>query len=86
MSNNGVNLISLPVHIECSSILLLFCSLHAVGFLVNTLHNLSGVLPMVLYISYTCLMAWCLFLAMGTIGFLASYIFTIKIFEAVKAD
>jgi transmembrane 9 superfamily protein 2/4 len=58
----------------------------AVGFLVNTLHNLSGPLSMVLYLSYSALMSWCLFLAMGTVGFLASFIFTVKIFEAVKAD
>lgn len=41
---------------------------------------------MVLYLSYSALMSWCLFLAMGTVGFLASFIFTVKIFEAVKAD
>jgi transmembrane 9 superfamily protein 2/4 len=57
-----------------------------VGFLFNTLHNLSGLLPVVLYLSYMSLLAWCLFMAMGTCGFLASYVFTYKIFEGVKAD
>lgn len=60
--------------------------LYSIGFLFNTLHNLSGILPIILYLSYTCLMAWCLSLAMGSVGFLASYIFTVKIFESVKAD
>ena len=60
--------------------------LYSIGFLVNTLHNLSGILPVVLYLSYMCLMVWCLSLAMGAIGFLSSYIFTVKIFESVKAD
>ena len=60
--------------------------LYSVGFLFNTLHNLTGFLPIVLYLSYTALMSWCLFLAMGTLGFLSSYIFIVKIFEAVKAD
>ncbi|KAH7622077.1 putative Transmembrane 9 superfamily member 11 [Nannochloris sp. 'desiccata'] len=60
--------------------------LYSVGFLFNTLHNLTGILPIVLYLSYTALMSWCMFLAMGTVGFLASYIFTVRVFEAVKAD
>lgn len=64
----------------------IYIFLYSIGFLFNTLHNLSGVLPVILYLSYTCLMAWCLSLAMGAIGFLASYIFTVKIFESVKAD
>jgi hypothetical protein len=41
---------------------------------------------MVLYLSYMGLMVWVIFLAMGTVGFLSSYIFTYKIFEGVKAD
>lgn len=64
----------------------LYVLLYSVGFLFNTLHNLTGVLPVVLYLGYMALLVWCLFLAMGTVGFLASYIFTIKIFESVKAD
>ena len=60
--------------------------MYSVGFLFNTLNNLSGVLPIVLYLAYMCLLVWCLSLAMGAVGFLASYIFTVKIFESVKAD
>ncbi|KAL6780112.1 EMP70 [Auxenochlorella protothecoides x Auxenochlorella symbiontica] len=63
-----------------------YVAIYSVGFLFNTLHNLSGFVPVVLYLAYTGLMAWCMFLASGTIGFLSSYLFTYKIFESVKAD
>lgn len=46
--------------------------------------RLSGILPVVLYLSYMSLCVWCLFLAMGTIGFLASFAFTWGIFNASK--
>lgn len=58
----------------------------AVAFLVNTLHHLTGFVPIVLYLSYMGLLVWCIFLASGTIGFLSSYLFTYKIFASVKAD
>ena len=60
--------------------------LPAVGFLVNTLHNLSGAVPMLLYVSYMGLVTWGIFLAMGTIGFLSSYLFTYSIFASVRTD
>jgi hypothetical protein len=43
------------------------------------------VLPIVLYLSYMSLLVWCLFLAMGTIGFLSSFLFTYAIFNAAKS-
>lgn len=64
----------------------LYVMLYSVGFLVNTLHNLSGAVPMLLYVSYMGLLTWGIFLAMGTIGFLSSYLFTYSIFASVKAD
>ena len=64
----------------------LYVFLYSLGFLFNTLHHLSGVLPVVIYMGYTLLMVWCLSLGMGAVGFLASYVFTVKIFESVKAD
>lgn len=48
--------------------------------------RLTGVLPVVLYLSYMGLLVWCLFLAMGTIGFLSSFLFTYAIFNAAKSD
>ncbi|KAI7844812.1 hypothetical protein COHA_001692 [Chlorella ohadii] len=59
---------------------------YSIGFLVNTLHKLTGLLPVVLYLSYMGLLVWCLFLAMGTIGFLSSFAFTYAIFNASKSD
>lgn len=66
--------------------LALYVAVYSLGFLFNTLKHLSGFVPVVLYLSYMGLLVWCVFLASGTIGFLASYIFTVKIFESVKAD
>lgn len=47
--------------------------------------SLTGFIPVVLYLSYMGLLVWCLFLAMGTIGFLSSFIFTYAIFNASKS-
>ena len=47
--------------------------------------RLTGVLPVVLYLAYMSLLVWCLFLAMGTIGFLSSFLFTYAIFNAAKS-
>lgn len=60
--------------------------LYSLGFLFNTLHLLSGFLPVVLYLSYSALMAWGIYLAFGTVGFLCSFWFTIAIFDGVKAE
>lgn len=64
----------------------MYVLLYSVGFLVNTLHRLSGFVPVVLYLSYMGLIVFCIFLGMGMLGFLSSYIFVYKIFESVKAD
>lgn len=47
--------------------------------------RLTGFLPVVLYLSYMTLTVWILFLAMGTIGFLSSFLFTYGIFNAAKS-
>lgn len=49
--------------------------LYALGFLFNTLHLLSGTLSVVLYLAYTALMAWGIYLAMGTVGFLCATLY-----------
>ena len=49
------------------------------------LRRLTGFIPIVLYLSYMGLAVWCLFLAMGTIGFLSSFLFTYAIFNAAKS-
>lgn len=60
--------------------------LYALGFLFNTLHVLSGLLSVVLYISYMAIMVWGVYLGMGTVGFISSFWFTYMIFDSVKAD
>lgn len=50
--------------------------LYSLGFLFNTLHLLSGPLSIMLYLTYTTVMVWGIYLGFGTIGFLCSLWFT----------
>lgn len=63
-----------------------YVALYAIGFLGSSLHNLSGFLPVLTYLSYMSIMILGLFTAMGTVGFLASFIFTRSIFAAIKSE
>lgn len=63
-----------------------YMALYSVGFLVNTLHSLSGALSITLYLSYMALILWGIYLALATVGFLSSFLFVYSIFSAVKAD
>lgn len=63
-----------------------YVGLYSIGFLFNTLHALSGVVSVTLYLAYMGLILWALYLAMGTIGFLSSFVFVFKIFQAIKND
>jgi transmembrane 9 superfamily protein 2/4 len=60
--------------------------LYSLGFLFNTLHLLSGTLSIMLYLTYTAVMVWGIYLGFGTIGFLCSLWFTYMIYDSVKAD
>lgn len=64
----------------------LYVGIYAFCFLVNTLHNLSGLLSIFLYFSYMSIILWGIYLAMGTVGFASSFYFTYQIFSSVKAD
>ena len=64
----------------------LYVGLYSIGFLFNTLHALSGFVSVALYASYMGLILWAIYLAMGTIGFLSSFLFVFKIFQAIKND
>jgi hypothetical protein len=44
-----------------------YVALYAVGFLGSSLHNLSGFLPMLTYLSYMSIMILGLYTAMGTV-------------------
>uniref|UniRef100_A0A383W4V4 Transmembrane 9 superfamily member n=1 Tax=Tetradesmus obliquus TaxID=3088 RepID=A0A383W4V4_TETOB len=63
-----------------------YVALYAVGFMGSSLHSLSGFLPMLTYLSYMSIMILGLYTAMGTVGFLASFVFVYQIFAAVKQD
>jgi transmembrane 9 superfamily protein 2/4 len=63
-----------------------YVALYAVGFLGSSLHNLSGFLPVLTYLSYMSIMILGLFTAMGTVGFLSSFLFVYKIFAAIKSE
>jgi hypothetical protein len=63
-----------------------YVALYAVGFLGSSLHNLSGFLPVLTYLSYMSIMILGLFTAMGTVGFGASLLFVYKLFGAIKSD
>lgn len=64
----------------------MYVGLYSIGFLFNTLHALSGGVSVALYASYMGLVLWAIYLAMGTIGFLSSFFFVYKIFQAIKND
>lgn len=64
----------------------LYIMVYALGFLVTTLHSLSGGLSVVVYLSFMAVFVYGIFLAAGTIGFLSSFLFTYWIFKSVKLD
>ncbi|GMH32492.1 hypothetical protein BSKO_00326 [Bryopsis sp. KO-2023] len=64
----------------------LYLMIYSFGFLFTTLHNLSGFLSVMLYVCYTGIFVWGIYLAMGTVGFLSSLAFTYGIFRSVKLD
>lgn len=64
----------------------MYVGLYSIGFLFNTLHALSGFVSVLLYLAYMGLTLWAIYLALGTIGFLSSFIFVFKIFQAIKND
>jgi len=63
-----------------------YIMVYAIGFLVTTLHSLSGGLSVILYIAFMTVFVFGVFLASGTIGFLSSMLFTYWIFRSVKLD
>lgn len=63
-----------------------YVALYAVGFLGSSLHNLNGFLAVLTYLSYMSIMILGLFTAMGTVGFVSSFIFTYKIMGAIKSE
>lgn len=58
--------------------------LYSLGFMFNTLHLLSGVLSITLYLTYMGIAVWGLYLGLGTIGFLVSFTFTYLLYSNMK--
>lgn len=48
--------------------------------------NLDGLVPLFVYFSYMGIIAFTVFLLTGTIGYLATFWFNVKIYESVKVD
>lgn len=63
-----------------------YVTMYAVGFLGSSLHNLNGFLSVLTYLGYMSIMILGLFTAMGTVGFVSSFVFVYEIFAAVKQD
>jgi transmembrane 9 superfamily protein 2/4 len=61
-------------------------SLYALGFLFSTLSTLDGFIPVFIYLCYMTIFLLSFYFAMGTVGWLASWLFVHAIFRAVKAD
>ncbi len=64
----------------------LYVAIYAVGFLVSSLHTLAGPVPILIYLCYMTILTLCVYFAMGTVGFAASWLFVHAIFRAVKSD
>ena len=63
-----------------------YVAVYALGFLASSLFTLTGGIPVFIYLCYMTIFISGLYFAMGTVGFLASYIFVHAIFKAVKSE
>eukprot|EP01025_Chloroclados_australasicus_P052878 TRINITY_DN6182_c0_g2_i1.p1 TRINITY_DN6182_c0_g2~~TRINITY_DN6182_c0_g2_i1.p1 ORF type:complete len:676 (+),score=29.99 TRINITY_DN6182_c0_g2_i1:38-2029(+) len=63
-----------------------FVLLYAFYFMATTLDNLSGTLSVFVYLAYMSLVVLGLYVSMGTIGFLSSYIFVTAIYSTMKSE
>eukprot|EP00873_Tetraselmis_striata_P024316 jgi/Tetstr1/444580/TSEL_032431.t1 len=63
-----------------------FVAAYAITFMISSLNNMHGGLSIVVYLTYMGMFCYTLYILLGTVGFLASYYFTFKIFASVKSD
>jgi hypothetical protein len=63
-----------------------YTTIYAFGFLLSSLSNMAGFLPVLIYLSYMTVIILGVYFSLGTVGFVASYMFVYYIFKAVKAD
>lgn len=64
----------------------LYAFLYSINYLLVDLVKMRGTLAFLLFISYSTLSCFAIFLAMGSVGFLASSYFVYYIFSSVKLD
>eukprot|EP00897_Mesotaenium_endlicherianum_P005496 jgi/Mesen1/4975/ME000248S04256 len=64
----------------------LYAFLYSINYLFVDLHRMSGTLSEILFMGYSLLMVFAIFLATGSIGFLASGYFVYYLFSSVKLD
>jgi transmembrane 9 superfamily protein 2/4 len=64
----------------------IYITIYSFSFLLSRLSAMAGFMPVFIYVSYMAVIILAVYFAMGTIGFLASYVFTYCIFKAVKSD
>lgn len=63
-----------------------YIAAYALGFLASSLSTLAGTIPIFLYLSYMTILIVGVYLALGTVGFLSSWVFVYSIFSAIKKD
>lgn len=64
----------------------IYIALYALGFMVSSLSSLAGIIPAIIFLSYMTILILGVYFAVGTVGFISSYVFTFLIFKAVKSD
>ena len=64
----------------------IYVLLYALGFLMSSLSTLNGMIPVFIYLCYMSVIILGVYFAMGTVGFLSSYLVVYYIFKAVKSD
>eukprot|EP01025_Chloroclados_australasicus_P055854 TRINITY_DN6857_c0_g1_i2.p1 TRINITY_DN6857_c0_g1~~TRINITY_DN6857_c0_g1_i2.p1 ORF type:complete len:448 (-),score=23.30 TRINITY_DN6857_c0_g1_i2:465-1808(-) len=64
----------------------IFVFIYAIGFIFTTLDQMEGFNAMCVYFSYMLLIVFGLYIAAGTVGFMASYWFVLSIYSAIKSE
>jgi len=64
----------------------LYTAVYALSFMLWTLPTLHGALPILIFSSYMAIVLVAAYVAMGTVGFFASYVFVRYVFGALKSD
>lgn len=63
-----------------------YAFLYSVNYLIVDLHNMHGTLSAVVYLGYSLLMSFAIFLGTGAVGFISTFGFVYYLFASVKLD